>query len=189
LVYPNTGATRKKRTAVLDRLVRYYTEENANVHRGVHTLSERATDAYEGARETVRRFINAAEAREVVFVRGTTEAINLVAQTFGRTALRGGGDVVLSAMEHHSNIVPWQMVCEETGGRVRVVPMTDSGELLLDEYERLLEGPVKLVSVVHVSNALGTVNPVREVVRLAHARGIPVAIDGAQAVAHLPVDV
>jgi cysteine desulfurase/selenocysteine lyase len=189
LVYLDNAATTQKPQAVIDRLVRYYSEENANIHRGVHALSVQATDGYDAARERVRQFLNAADAREIVFVRGGTEAINLVAQTFGRAHVGPGDEIVISEMEHHSNIVPWQMLCVTTGARLRVIPITDAGELRLDEYERLLGPHTRLVSVTHVSNALGTVNPVAEVIRLAHDRGIPVLIDGAQAVAHMPVDV
>jgi cysteine desulfurase/selenocysteine lyase len=189
LVYLDNAATTQKPQAVLDRIARYYREENANVHRGVHALSERATEAYEGARRTVQRFVNAAAPEEIVFVRGTTEAINLVAQTYGRARVGAGDEIVLSDMEHHSNIVPWQMLCEATGARLRVIPITDAGELRIDEYERLLGPRTRLVAVTHVSNALGTINPVAEIVRLAHARGVPVLLDGAQAVAHMPVDV
>ena len=189
LVYLDNAATTQKPQAVIDRLVRYYSEDNGNVHRGVHWLSERATDAYEEARDTVRRFLNAAESREIVFVRGTTEAINLVAQTYGRTHVGSGDEIVISTLEHHSNIVPWQLLCEEKGARLRVIPISDSGELDLDAYEKLLSDRTRLVSVVHVSNALGTINPVDEIIRLAHRRGIPVLVDGAQAVAHMKVDV
>src|SRR5262249_13366305 len=189
LVYLDNAATTQKPQSVIDRLVQYYAEENANVHRGVHTLSERATEAYEQARETVRRFLNAAASREIVFVRGTTEAINLVAQSYGRANVGHGDEILVSTMEHHSNIEPWQILCEEKGARLRVIPMTDTGELPLDDYERLLTDRTRLVSVVHVSNALGTINPVEEIVRIAHARGVPVLVDGAQAVAHMKVDV
>jgi cysteine desulfurase/selenocysteine lyase len=189
LVYLDNAATTQKPQAVLDALVHYYVEENANVHRGVHSLSGRATDSYEAARETVRRFLNAADAKEIVFVRGTTEAINLVAQTHGRTHVGAGDEIVISEMEHHSNIVPWQILCEEKGARLRVVPVTDAGELRLDEYERLLNERTKIVAVSHVSNVLGTINPVAEIVRLAQPRGVRVVVDGAQAVAHMPVDV
>ena len=189
LVYLDNAATTQKPQSVIERLVRYYAEENANVHRGVHTLSERATEAYERARETVRRLLNAADSREIVFVRGTTEAINLVAQTFGRARVGRGDEILVSTMEHHSNIVPWQILCEEKQATLRVIPITDAGELRLDEYERLLSDRTRLVSVVHVSNALGTINPVAAIVRIAHARGIPVVVDGAQAVAHMKVDV
>jgi cysteine desulfurase / selenocysteine lyase len=189
LVYLDNAATTQKPQAVLDRVAQYYVEENANVHRGVHVLSERATDAYEGARDTVRRFVNAASSKEIVFVRGATEAINLVAQSYGRTYVGPGDEVVISTMEHHSNIVPWQILCEEKQARLRVIPITDSGELRLDELEGLLNERTRIVSVVHVSNALGTINPIDQIVRLAHARGIPVLVDGAQAVAHMAVDV
>ena len=189
LVYLDNAATTQKPQAVIDRLVRYYEEENANIHRGVHTLSVEATDAYDAARERVRRFLNAADAREIVFVRGATEAINLIAHSFGRTHIGHGDEVVISEMEHHSNIVPWQMICEQQGATLRVVPISDSGEFRLDAYERLLNERTRMVSVTHVSNALGTITPVTEIVRLAHDRGIPVLIDGAQAVAHMQVDV
>ena len=170
LVYLDNAATTQKPQAVIDALVHYYTTDNANVHRGVHRLSERATDAYEGARSTVQKFLNAAESCEIVFVRGATEGINLVAATYGRTHVGAGDEVVISAMEHHSNIVPWQMLCEEKGAKLRVIPINDAGELLLDEYERLLGPKTKLVAISHVSNALGTVNPVARVIELAHAR-------------------
>ena len=189
LVYLDNAATTQKPQVVIDRMTRYYAEENANIHRGVHALSDRATEAYEAARETVRGFVNAAHSREIIFVRGATEGINLVAQTYGRAHVGPGDEIVLSEMEHHSNIVPWQILCEEKGARLRIVPMTDAGELRLDEYERLLSARTRLVSVTHVSNALGTINPVAEMIRLAHARGIAVLLDGAQAVAHMPVDV
>jgi cysteine desulfurase / selenocysteine lyase len=189
LVYLDNAATTQKPQAVIDRLTTFYAHENANVHRGVHLLSERATDAYEDARRTVCRFLNAADPREVVFVRGTTEAINLVAQSYGRSHVGPGDEILITTMEHHSNIVPWQMLCEQTGARLRVVPITDAGELRLDAYEAAFSERTKIVAVVHVSNALGTINPVAEIVRLAHGRGIPVLVDGAQAVAHMPVDV
>ncbi len=189
LVYLDNAATSQKPRAVLDALQRYYEEGNANVHRGVHYLSEHATAAYEGAREKARRFLNAREAREVIFVRGTTEGVNLVASSFGRGNLKPGDEVLVSAMEHHSNIVPWQLACEERGAKVTVIPMNRRGELLLDEYERLLGPRTRLVAVAHVSNSLGTINPIAEMVRLAHARGVPVLVDGAQAAPHLPIDV
>jgi cysteine desulfurase / selenocysteine lyase len=189
LVYLDNAATTQKPKAVIDRLVSYYEEENANIHRGVHTLSVNATDAYDAARERVRRFLNAADAREIVFVRGATEAINLVARSFGALRIGAGDEVVLSEMEHHSNIVPWQMICEEKGASLKIIPITDGGELRLDVYERLLGARTSIVAVTHVSNALGTVTPVADIVRLAHDRGIPVLIDGAQAVAHMAVDV
>jgi cysteine desulfurase / selenocysteine lyase len=189
LVYLDNAATTQKPQRVIDRLNQYYAHDNANVHRGVHLLSERATDAYEEARRTVCRFLKAVDPREIVFVRGTTEAINLVAQSYGRPHVASGDEVVLTAMEHHSNIVPWQMLCNEKQARLRVVPITDAGEIRLDEYEALLSDRTRIVAVMHVSNALGTINPIRKIVRMAHARGIPVLVDGAQAVAHLPVDV
>jgi cysteine desulfurase/selenocysteine lyase len=174
---------------VLDALIAYYSEDNANVHRGVHLLSERATQAFEDARVTVQRFINAASAHEIVFTRNATEGINLVAQTFARTRLGPGDEVVISAMEHHSNIVPWQMVCEEKGASLRVIPITDEGALKLEEYERLLGSHTKLVSIVHLSNVLGTINPVQQMIATAHRRGVPVLIDGSQAAHHMTVDV
>ena len=189
LVYLDNAATGQKPQSVIDALVNYYATENSNVHRGVHTLSQRATDAYEGAREKTRRFINAGADREIIFVRGTTEGINLVAQTWGRQNIGPGDEIVISAMEHHSNIVPWQILGQEKGARLRVIPINDAGELLLDEYEGLLNDRTKLVSVVHQSNALGTINPVEQMVELAHSRGIPVLLDGAQSIAHIPVDV
>ena len=189
LVYLDNGATSQKPQCVIDELVRYYTTENANVHRGVHTLSQLATDDYEGARSKVRRFLNAADDREIIYTRGTTEGINLVAQTFGKQNVGPGDEIVVSNMEHHSNIVPWQMLCEEKGAVLRVVPIDDSGELLMDEYEAMVGPRTKLVSITHVSNALGTVVPVERIVGIAHAQGVPVLLDGAQAVPHMPVDV
>ena len=189
LVYLDNAATSQKPQAVIDALVNYYSAENSNVHRGVHTLSQRATDAYEEARSKVRQFINAADDREVIFVRGTTEGINLVAQTYGRQNVGPGDEIVISAMEHHSNIVPWQILCQEKGAHLKVVPINDDGELLLDEYEKLLTPRTKLVAIVHQSNALGTINPVEQIVEMAHRRGVPVLLDGAQAVAHVPLDV
>jgi cysteine desulfurase/selenocysteine lyase len=189
LVYLDNAATTQKPQAVIDRVTRYYAEENANVHRGVYRLTERATEAYEASRAAVGRFLNAREPREIVFVRGTTEAINLVATAYGRAHIGPGDEIVLSMMEHHSNIVPWQLLREQSGARLRIIPITDAGELDLDAYEALLNDRTRIVAVVHLSNALGTINPVKEIVRLAHRRGIPVLVDGAQAVAHLPVDV
>lgn len=189
LVYLDNTATSQKPQIVIDTISRYYATENANVHRGIHALSEMATQAYEGAREKVRQFLNAADTREIIFVRGTTEAINLVAQSYGRTFLTTGDEIVISAMEHHSNIVPWQILCEQVGARLQVIPFNHNGELLLDEYARLLNERTKFVSVVHVSNALGTINPVKDIIAMAHRRGIPVLIDGAQAVPHMQVNV
>jgi cysteine desulfurase/selenocysteine lyase len=188
LVYFDNAATGQKPKAVIDRLTTYYQEENANVHRGVHTLSQRATDAYEGARARMASFIGAREAREVVITRGTTEAVNLLANTFG--ASWGPGDeVIVSEMEHHSNIVPWQLLAERTGIRLRVIPVTEDGELDLEEFQILLSSRTRLVSLVHVSNTLGTVNPVRRIISDAHSMGVPVMLDGAQAVPHAPVNV
>jgi cysteine desulfurase / selenocysteine lyase len=189
LVYLDNAATTQKPQAVLDALARYYSEANANVHRGVHHLSEIATDAYERARGRVRQFVNARSDREIIFTRNATEGINLVAVAFARPALQPGDEVLISAMEHHSNIVPWQLVCEERGARLRVAPIDDTGELVFDEFERLLNERTRIVAVTHMSNALGSVNPVGDIVRAAHARGIPVLIDGSQAAYHMPVDV
>jgi cysteine desulfurase/selenocysteine lyase len=188
-VYLDNAATSQKPHVVIDAIHRFLSTYNANVHRGVHQLSERATEAYEQARTRVQGFINAAESREIIFVRGTTEAINLVAQSYGRTRIGMGDEIVISAMEHHSNIVPWQILCEQTGAVLRVVPINDDGEMLLDEYVTLLTPRTRLVAVAHVSNALGTINPVREIIRLARRQGVPVLVDGAQAVPHLQVDV
>ena len=189
LVYLDNAATSQKPQSVIDTLVRYYTTENANVHRGVHTLSQQATDDYEQARTQARKLINARVDEEIIFVRGTTEAINLVAQTFGRQKISQGDEIIISTMEHHSNIVPWQILCQEKGASLRVIPINDAGELLLDEYEKLINPRTKLVSIVHQSNALGTINPAEEIVQIAHRQGIPVLLDGAQAIAHLNVDV
>jgi len=189
LVYLDNAATSQKPQAVIDALVAYYSLENSNVHRGVHLLSEKATQAYEEARVRVQRFLNAAEAREIVFVRGATEGINLVAASYGRTWIGAGDEVIISTIEHHSNIVPWQLLCEERGALLRVIPVDDAGELLLDEYARLLGARTKLVAVSHISNALGTVNPVKRMIEMAHRQGVPVLIDGAQAAPHLRVDV
>ena len=169
--------------------MRFYAKDNANVHRGVHQLAERSTDAYEGARVKVQRFLNAEHASEVIFVRGTTEAINLVAQTYGKANVGEGDEVLVTAMEHHSNIVPWQMLCEEKGARLRVAPINDTGELLLEEFDKLIGPKTRLVAVTHVSNVLGSINPIRRIVEMAHARGACVLVDGAQAAPHLKVDV
>jgi cysteine desulfurase/selenocysteine lyase len=189
LVYLDNAATTQKPRAVIDAVARYYELDNANIHRGVHELSQRSTQAFEDARGKVQGLLGAAHSREIVFTRGTTEAINLVAQTFGRANVDAGDEVLISAMEHHSNIVPWQMLCAEKGARLRVVPIDERGDLRLDELPRLLGPRTKLLALAHVSNALGTVNPVREIVALAHERGIPVLVDGAQAVAHARVNV
>ncbi|MGF6266432.1 cysteine desulfurase/selenocysteine lyase [Paraburkholderia youngii] len=189
LVYLDNGATTQKPSAVIDAQRDYYEHANANVHRGVHELSQRATDAYEGARERIARFINAARAEEIVYVRGTTEAINLVAQSYVRPLAKPGDEILISAMEHHSNIVPWQLVCEQTGAVLKVVPIDDSGALDVDAYRQMIAERTRIVAITHVSNALGTINPVARMIEAAHARDVPVLIDGAQAVAHLPVDV
>ena len=189
LVYLDNAATTQKPRQVLDALTGYYTEHNANVHRGVHLLSQLATDEYEGAREKVRAFFNARDTREIVFTRNSTEGINLVARSFGAARVREGDDVVISAMEHHSNIVPWQMLCAAAGARLKVAPIDDRGELLLDELEALIGPRTRIVAVAHMSNALGTVNPVAEIVRLARREGAAVLLDGSQAAYHMPVDV
>jgi cysteine desulfurase/selenocysteine lyase len=189
LVYLDNAATSQKPRAVIEAVSRFYAAENANIHRGVHTLSERATVAYEGVRERVARFLNAASPREIVFTRGTTEAINLIAHSWGATSLRPGDEILVTAMEHHSNLVPWQLLAGRTGAVVRAVPITNTGELDLDAFERLLTERTRLFAVTHVSNALGTVNPVRELVARAAARGVVTLIDGAQSVPHLAVDV
>jgi cysteine desulfurase/selenocysteine lyase len=189
LVYLDNAATAQKPESVLRALDKYYREYNSNIHRGVHYLSERATQAYEQARGAAQRFINAGDPNEVIFVRGTTEAINLVAQTWGRKHMGAGDEIIISAIEHHSGIVPWQMLCEEKGAQMRVIPINDNGELLLEEYEKLLGPKTKFVSVVHVSNALGTINPVRQIIEMAHRHNVPVMLDGAQAAPHVKVDI
>lgn len=189
LVYLDNAATTQKPQVVIDALNRYYAAENANIHRGVYTLSQLATALHEEAREKVQRFINAAESREIIFTRGTTESINLVASSFGRRFLKADDEIILSGMEHHSNIVPWQLVCEQTGARLRVIPFTDHGELMLEEYQKLLNRRTRLVAIVHVSNSLGTLNPVKEIIELAHRQDVPVLVDGAQWVSHGRTDV
>ncbi len=189
LVYLDNGATTQKPRAVIDAIARYYESENANIHRGVYQLSQTATHLYEEARRKVAAFIHAAEDKEIIFTRGTTEGINLVAQTWGRKFLQAGDEIIISAMEHHSNIVPWQMLCEVTGAELRVIPMNDAGELLMDEYSKLLNSKTRLVSVCHLSNSLGTINPVQRIIQQAHGVGAKVLIDGAQWVAHYPTDV
>ena len=189
LVYLDNAATTQKPQAVIDAICDYYVRNNANVHRGVHTLSQRATDDFEAARESVRRFINAPSADEVIYVRGTTEALNLVAGSYGRKFFQAGDEVIVTEMEHHSNIVPWQILRQEMGIKLRVIPFNDDGELMLDQFEGMLNDRTRLVSVVHQSNALGTLNPVQAMAELAHARGVPVMIDAAQSVAHTPIDV
>jgi cysteine desulfurase / selenocysteine lyase len=189
LVYLDNAATTQKPLSVIEVENQYYRHYNANVHRGVHSLSQSATDAYEEARAKVQHLINAASPNEIIFVRGTTEAINLVAQTFGRRRLQAGDEIILSRMEHHSNIVPWQMLSEQTGAGLRIIPVDDRGELQMEVFESLLNERTRLVAVTHVSNALGTINPVKRIIEQAHARNVPVLLDGAQAIAHLLVDV
>lgn len=189
LVYLDNAASAQKPKAVLDVIRQVYEQDYSNVHRGVHTLSQRATDLFEGARGKVRAFINAKSDKEVIFVRGTTEAINLVAQSYGRSKFGPGDEILITAMEHHSNIVPWQILCQQTGAVLKVAPINLAGELILDEFAALLSENTKLVSVTHMSNALGTINPVKRIVELAHAKGVPVLLDGAQAIPHMAVDV
>ncbi len=189
LVYLDSANTTQKPEAVIRASDRFYREQNANIHRSTYRLSEEATAAYEGARETVRRFVNARSTREIVFTRGTTESINLLATSFGHAFVRQGDEILITGMEHHSNIVPWQLLCERTGARLRVIPLDDRGDLILDDLDRLLTERTKLVGVVHVSNALGTINPVRALVGYAHGKGVPVLLDGAQSIPHLGVDV
>ena len=189
LVYLDNASTSQKPQAVIDTLVQYYSSDNSNVHRGVHTLSQRATDHYEGARTKVQHFLNAASDEEIIYVRATTEGINLVAHSFGRQNVGEGDEIIITAMEHHSNIVPWQILCQERGARLRVIPINDEGELLLDEYEKLLGPRTKLVSIVHQSNALGTVNPVQQITAMAHSQGVPVLLDGAQSAPHMSINV
>src|SRR2546423_450945 len=189
LVYLDNSASSQVPQVVIDRGSLYLEEEHSNIHRGVHYLSQKATTAYEGAREKVKRFINAREARECIFVRGATEGINLVMHGYGRKFIGAGDEVIISAMEHHANIVPWQMLCEEKGARLRVIPMNDAGELLLHDYEALLNERTKFVAVTHVSNSLGTINPIKQMIESAHKYGVPVLIDGAQSAPHMPIDV
>lgn len=189
LIYLDNAATSQKPRQVIDRLRQYYEGENANVHRGIHYLSQRATDAYEGARTRIARFFNAPSPKEIVFTKGCTDAINLVAQSYGRRHLKPGDEVLITHLEHHSNIVPWQLICEEKGARLRVAPIDDNGNLLVDDFEALLSSRTKIVAVSHVSNALGTINPVRDLTAMAHAAGAVVLVDGAQAAPHMRVDV
>lgn len=189
LVYLDNGATAQKPKQVIEVLDQYYREYNSNIHRGVHTLSEKATGEYEAARLKIKTFINAESIQQVILTSGTTASINLVAQSYGRSTLKQGDEIIITEMEHHSNIVPWQMLCEQTGAKLKVVPINDKGELIMEEYESLLNDRTRLVAVVHISNALGTINPVEDIIKLAHDREIPVLLDGAQAVPHCPVDV
>ena len=189
LVYLDNAATTQKPQAVIDALVRYYSADNSNVHRGVHTLSQRATEDYDSGRSKARQFLNAASDEEIIFVKGTTDGINLVAHSYARQHLGEGDEIIISTMEHHSNIIPWQVLCQEKGAHLRVIPISDAGELLMDEYESLLSSRTKLVAITHVSNVLGTVNPINQIVEMAHSQGVPVLVDGAQATPHMPVDV
>ena len=189
LVYFDNAATSQKPQYVIDRVNAYYAKENSNVHRGVHKLSQLATDAYEGTRGLARKLINAQHDHEIIYTRGTTEGINLIAYSFGQKYIKEGDEIVISAMEHHSNIVPWQLLCERTGAKLRVIPITDEGELDMDVYEKLLNERTRLVAVVYISNSLGTINPVREIINRAHQRDIPVLLDGAQVTPHTHVDV
>ncbi len=189
LVYLDNAASTQKPRSVIEAITTFMSKDYSNVHRGLHSLSQRATHAFEKARKTVQGFIRARNEHEIVFVRGVTEGINLLAQTFGKQRVKQGDEILISSMEHHSNIVPWQLLCEEMGARLRVIPMNDTGELILEEYERLLTPRVRLVSLVHISNALGTVNPVEQMIRMAHLQGIPVLLDGAQSAPHMNVDV
>ena len=189
LIYFDNAATTQKPVAVLDAIQQYYEKDNSNIHRGAHTLADRATRQYEETRESVRTLLNAREAAEVIFTKGTTESINLVAKTFGSKFIQKGDEILISTLEHHSNIVPWQMLCEQNGAILKVIPITDSGELILEEFEKLLSNKTKLVSIVHASNALGTINPVKTIIAAAHAVGAKVLLDGAQSASHLEVDV
>lgn len=189
VAYLDNGATTQKPIQVIETVRRYYEEENASIHRGIHYLSEQSTETYEKARETVRSFLNAASVNEIIFTSGATGSINAIAFSFGEKYIKPGDEVIISEMEHHANIVPWQMMCERKGAKLKIIPFNDRGELLLDEYKKLLGSKTRLVAVTHVSNTLGTVNPVREIIRLAHERGVPVLVDGAQAVQHGEVDV
>lgn len=189
LVYFDNAATNQKPQCVIDTLVEYYKSENSNIHRGVHYLSQKATIAFENARETVKAFINAKSSSEIIFTRGTTESINLVAQSFGRKFIKEGDEVIISAMEHHSNIVPWQMICEEKGAFLKVIPFFENGELDINAFENLISKKTRIIAITHVSNALGTINPIKEIIQKAHSKNIPVLIDGAQGIAHSKVDV
>ncbi len=189
LIYFDNGATAQKPIQVIDAVKKYYEYQNANIHRGVHTLSQEITVAYENARITVQKHLNAEHAHEIIFTKGTTDSINLVAHSFGKKYITKGDEIIISEMEHHSNILPWQQLCEEKGAILQVIPINDSGELLMDEYNKLLSSKTKIVAVTHISNVLGTINPIKEIIELAHAKNIPVLIDGAQAVPHTKADV
>ena len=189
LVYFDNAATTQKPQSVINALVEYYQGFNANIHRGIHTLAEKATKTYEHTRSSVQKFLNAAEVEEVIFTKGTSEGLNLVASSYGRSKVEAGDDIIITAMEHHSNIVPWQMLCEEKRANLKIIPVNDKGELLLEEYEKLLSSKTKIVAVNHASNSLGTINPIKKIIAMAHSAGARVVIDGAQASAHLPIDV
>lgn len=189
LVYLDNAATTQKPQAVLDAIQRYYTEQNSNVHRGVHYLSQLATREYEGARVKIQKFINAAESHEIIFTHGATEGINLIASSYGRKFVHEGDEVIISAMEHHSNIVPWQMLCEQVGAKLRIIPINEKGELLIDDLDGMINARTRLIALVHLSNALGTINPVKRVIDIAHSHDVPVLLDGAQATSHLKIDV
>lgn len=189
LVYLDNAATSQKPQSVIDSLSHYYQCINANVHRGVHVLSQRATDAYENSRDIIKQFIHAKHAHEIIFTRGTTESINLVAQSYGRSFLNKDDEIIISAMEHHSNIVPWQILCEQTGAKLRVIPINDDGEIIIEEYEKFLSDKTKLVAIVHISNSLGTINPIKQIIKMAHAVDAKVLIDGAQAAPHADINV
>jgi cysteine desulfurase / selenocysteine lyase len=189
LIYLDNAATTMKPKSVIDKIMTFYTEQNSNIHRGVHKLSQIATKEYEDTRKYVKEFINARSIDEIIFTRGTSESINLVASSYGRKNLKAGDEVIISTMEHHSNIVPWQMICEETGAKLRVIPINDDGELLMDEYRKILNPKTKIVSIVHISNSLGTINPIKEIIDMAHEVGAVVLVDGAQSVQHVSVDV
>lgn len=188
LVYLDNAATTQKPKSVIERTNRYYLNENSNIHRGVHTLSQLATEYYENSRSIIKKFLNASSNEEIIFTRGTTESINLIANTFGRKFIKEGDEIIISHMEHHSNIVPWQIVCEERGAKLKIIPINDQGELLIDEFERLITPKTKLVSLIHASNTLGTINLIKKITEISHSHGIPVLVDGAQAVSHIPVD-
>lgn len=188
-IYLDNAASTQNPTSVIERVKKYYEEEHSNVHRGVHTLSQRATESFEKSREVVRSFLNAKSTKEIIFVRGTTEAINLVAKTYGKQILSAGDEILISGLEHHSNIVPWQILCNETGARLKVIPINKKGELILDELPKLLTNRTRLLAVVHISNALGTINPIEYLIKEAHKKGIPVLVDGAQSAPHISIDV
>ena len=189
LIYFDNGATTQKPQQVIDAIVKYYTEQNANIHRGVHSMSQDITVEYENARVTVQKHIGAKYEHEIIFTRGTTESINFVATAFGKKFVNAGDEIIVTEMEHHSNILPWQQLCEEKNAVLKVIPITDSGELRMDEYKKLLSAKTKLVAITHVSNTLGTVNPVKEIISIAHSKNVPVLVDGAQSIPHIKVDV